>query len=77
MSAASQLVTVQALIAAEEARLLAEPMEEYSTEGGRRAYRRAKFSETLATLYERERLLLRRTGSRVRVAKLGFAGRSA
>ena len=74
---AEQLASVQALIAAEEARLLAEPMEAYSTEGGQRSYRRASFSVTLDKLYAREeRLRAQSSTGRVRVAKLGFTGRS-
>ena len=79
---ASKLAEVEAAIANLIGAISDDTMQEYSVPGGR-TYKRADFGSLLSALQTREEYLQRKVdgqtagGSRVRVARLGGAGRSS
>jgi len=81
-TASSQLSRVQSLIATMETSLANVNVQEYWTADGRKVTR-AKYEAVLATLYQRETILLRRvavqTGQRptFTVGRIGKVGRSS
>lgn len=79
---AAKLAEVEAAISALIGAISADTMQEYSLPGGR-VYKRAEFDSLLTALQKREEYLQGKVNSqngatsRVRVVKLGAAGRSS